>query len=60
MEAFGGHGEHVERPDELRPALERSLASGKAALVNVVIDKQPARKKQPYDWMTGRKTRMNY
>ncbi len=60
MEAFGGHGEHVERPEELRPALERSLASGKAALVNVVIDKQPARKKQPFDWMTGRKTRMNY
>ncbi|MDH5565777.1 MAG: thiamine pyrophosphate-binding protein [Myxococcales bacterium] len=35
--ALGGHGEHVERPEELRPALERAAASGKPALVNVVI-----------------------
>jgi acetolactate synthase-1/2/3 large subunit len=37
VEALGGHGEHVERPEELRPALERAAASGKPALVNVVI-----------------------
>jgi acetolactate synthase-1/2/3 large subunit len=37
VEAFGGHGEYVERPEELRPALERAAASGKPALVNVVI-----------------------
>ena len=36
-EAFGGHGEYVERPEELRPALERAAASGKPALVNVII-----------------------
>jgi acetolactate synthase-1/2/3 large subunit len=36
-EALGGHGEHVERPDELRPALERAFASGKPAVVNVTI-----------------------
>ncbi|MPY91505.1 MAG: acetolactate synthase [Acidimicrobiia bacterium] len=35
VEAMGGHGEHVTEPDEIRPALERALASGKAALVNV-------------------------
>ena len=28
----------VERPDELRPALERAFASGKPALVNVLTD----------------------
>jgi acetolactate synthase-1/2/3 large subunit len=37
VEALGGHGEQVERPAELRPALERAAASGKPALVNVVI-----------------------
>ena len=37
VEALGGHGELVEHPDELRPAFERAAASGKPALVNVVI-----------------------
>ena len=37
VEAMGGHGEFVERPEELRPALERAAASGKPALVNVII-----------------------
>jgi acetolactate synthase-1/2/3 large subunit len=37
VEALGGHGELVERPEQLRPALERAAASGKPALVNVVI-----------------------
>jgi acetolactate synthase-1/2/3 large subunit len=37
VEALGGHGELVERPEEIRPALERAAASGKPALVNVVI-----------------------
>jgi len=36
--ALGGHGELVERPDDLRPALERAFASGKPALVNVLTD----------------------
>jgi acetolactate synthase-1/2/3 large subunit len=38
VEALGGHGELVEKPDELRPALERAFASGKPALVNVLTD----------------------
>ena len=38
IEAFGGHGEHVERPDEIRPALERAFASGRAACINVRVD----------------------
>ena len=37
-EVFGGHGEHVERPQEIAPALERSLASGVPAIVNVMLD----------------------
>lgn len=37
VEALGGHGEWVERVEELAPALERAFASGKPALVNVKI-----------------------
>jgi acetolactate synthase-1/2/3 large subunit len=33
------HGEHVEQPEEFRPALERALRAGKTALVNVVGDR---------------------
>ncbi|MFN8556083.1 MAG: thiamine pyrophosphate-dependent enzyme [Dehalococcoidia bacterium] len=36
--AFGCHGEYVERPEEIRPALERAFASGLPAVVNVVVD----------------------
>src|SRR3954454_8969592 len=38
VEALGGHGELVTRPDQLKPALERAFASGKPALVNVLTD----------------------
>jgi acetolactate synthase I/II/III large subunit len=38
VEALGGHGELVSRPEQLRPALERAFASGKPALVNVLTD----------------------
>jgi acetolactate synthase I/II/III large subunit len=38
VEAFGGHGELVERPEQIRPALERAFASGKPACVNVLTD----------------------
>jgi len=36
--ALGCHGECIERPDELRPALERAVAAGKPAVVQVVVD----------------------
>jgi thiamine pyrophosphate-dependent acetolactate synthase large subunit-like protein len=38
VEALGGHGELVERPEDVRPALERAFASGRPALVNVLTD----------------------
>ena len=37
-EAFGGHGERVDKPEEIRPAIERALSSGKPAIVNVITD----------------------
>jgi acetolactate synthase-1/2/3 large subunit len=44
VEAFGGHGEFVERPEQIRPALERAAASGKPALINVIIRQDRAYK----------------
>jgi acetolactate synthase I/II/III large subunit len=38
VRALGGHGELVQRPDELRPALDRAFASGRPALVKVLTD----------------------
>ncbi len=39
VEGLGGHGENVEHPEELAPALERAFASGRPALVNVVVQR---------------------
>jgi acetolactate synthase-1/2/3 large subunit len=36
--ALGGHGELVERPAELKPALARAFSAGRPALVNVLTD----------------------
>ncbi|MCA0452918.1 MAG: hypothetical protein LCI00_02955 [Chloroflexi bacterium] len=38
VEAMGGHGEGVEDPANIRPALERAFASGQPACVNVTLD----------------------
>jgi acetolactate synthase-1/2/3 large subunit len=42
VEALGGHGECVERPEDLAPAVERAIASDRPACVNVAIDGVPA------------------
>jgi acetolactate synthase-1/2/3 large subunit len=38
VEALGCHGELVERPEDLRPALDRAFGAGLPALVNVLTD----------------------
>ena len=38
FEALGAHAEYVEKPEEIRPALDRAFASGRAAVVNVRVD----------------------
>jgi acetolactate synthase I/II/III large subunit len=38
VEALGGYGELVERPQDVVPALERAFQSGRPALVNVLTD----------------------
>jgi acetolactate synthase-1/2/3 large subunit len=40
--ALGGHGEYVERAADLPAAIERALASGKPACVNVIIESAAA------------------
>ena len=35
---FGAHGEHVTKPQDLEGALQRAFASGKPAIVDVMID----------------------
>ncbi|HXZ04448.1 MAG TPA: thiamine pyrophosphate-dependent enzyme [Ktedonobacteraceae bacterium] len=38
VEALGGYGELVQRPEDIRPALERAFASGLPACINVLVD----------------------
>ncbi len=38
IEALGGHGEFVQDPDDLAPAVERALASGLPACINITIE----------------------
>ena len=38
VKAMGGHGEHVTDPKQIRPALERAVASNTVACVNVMLD----------------------
>ena len=35
---LGAYGERVEDPNEIRPALERAFASGKPAVINVIVE----------------------
>ncbi|MDE2404256.1 MAG: thiamine pyrophosphate-binding protein [Sphingomonadales bacterium] len=36
--SFGAHGEYVERAEDLAPAVQRALASGKPAVIHVEVD----------------------
>jgi thiamine pyrophosphate-dependent acetolactate synthase large subunit-like protein len=38
VEALGGKGIHVTEPRQLRPALERALASAEVCAINVELD----------------------
>jgi len=42
-EMVDGHAERVDRPDEIRPALERALAADRVALVHVRTDPKAVR-----------------
>ncbi len=38
VEALGGFGAFVEKPEDIRPAIEAAFASGKTACINVMVD----------------------
>jgi acetolactate synthase-1/2/3 large subunit len=42
-EMVDGHAEYVERPGDIRPALERALAAGRLAVVHVRVDPKATR-----------------
>ena len=37
-EALGAYGERVEDPNQIKPALDRAFSSGKAAVINVIVE----------------------
>jgi acetolactate synthase-1/2/3 large subunit len=44
VEALGGHGEYVERAEDIGPAIRRTIAAGKPGLVNIKIGSSEFRK----------------
>ena len=52
IEAFGGDGYFVETPDQLRPTLEKALASNRPNVVNIMINPSAQRKPQQFGWLT--------
>ena len=41
-EMFGGYAEHVDRADDVGPALKRAIACGRPACINVAVDPDAA------------------
>jgi acetolactate synthase-1/2/3 large subunit len=50
-ESMGAHGEFVGSPEGLRPALERAIASGRPACVNVACRRTPSPQTQTFSRM---------
>ncbi len=42
VETLGGYSEYAETPEEVAPAVEKALASGRPSLVNVAIRSEPS------------------
>jgi acetolactate synthase-1/2/3 large subunit len=51
VEGMGGHGEYVTKPDEIGPAIQRAIDSGKPACVNVIMDQDPPGIMGGYEFM---------
>jgi oxalyl-CoA decarboxylase len=52
MEAFGGKGYFVTKPEELEPALKSALADSGPTIVNIMIDPKATRRPQKFQWLT--------
>jgi acetolactate synthase-1/2/3 large subunit len=60
-QAMGCHAERITRPEEIRPALERAVASNRPAVLDVAIDplvnlNPPALKSMAAAWLEGCET----
>jgi 2-hydroxyacyl-CoA lyase 1 len=53
IEAFGGKGYFVERPEELKPALDAAMSGNMPAVVNIMINPRAGRRPQQFAWHTG-------
>jgi len=52
IEAFGGRGYCVTKPEELGPTLREALDDPMPNIVNVLIDPGAGRKPQKFEWLT--------
>ena len=52
VEALGGLGFYVERPEELKPALEAAANAGVPSIVNIMINPRAGRRPQQFAWHT--------
>jgi acetolactate synthase-1/2/3 large subunit len=50
-QSLGAWGEYVDTPAQLQPALQRALASGKPACVNVMVQRTPSPQTQTFSRM---------
>jgi len=53
IEAFGGQGFYVSRPEELKPTLQKAMAADGPTVVNVAISNESRRRAQQFGWHTG-------
>lgn len=57
-QAMGGHGEYVEKLEEIQPAIRRAFASGKPSIVQVVTDPD-ANHRYPHPYASARASWIN-
>ncbi len=51
-EIYGGEGFFVTEPEQLRPTLEKAMATSKPSIVNIMISNKSGRKPQEFAWLT--------
>ena len=52
IEGFGGLGFFCERPEEIKAAMEEAFASGKPAVITIMINPRSGRRAQEFAWLT--------
>lgn len=39
-EAYGAYGERVEKPEDIKPALQRAVNCGRAAIIDIIVERE--------------------